>query len=75
MKEVIMEASTAIVRRTADVGGRSEKRSRTVYDNVTMQFDRAANLMKLDENIRRTAAYIVVLSHLERIYKERGIFP
>ncbi len=23
----------------------------------------------------RTAAYIVALSHLEAIYKERGIFP
>jgi glutamate dehydrogenase (NAD(P)+) len=56
MKEVVMEASTAAVRRTADVGGRTEEEPRTVYDNVNMQFDRAANLMKLDKNIRKILA-------------------
>jgi len=55
MKEVVMEASTATVRRTAD-GGRTEKKPRTVYDNVNMQFDRAADLMKLDKNIRKILA-------------------
>jgi hypothetical protein len=74
-EESIMEASTVAIRRTADVGGRAEKKPRTVYDNINVQFDRAANLVKLDENIRCTAAYIVALSHLERVYKERCIFP
>jgi glutamate dehydrogenase (NAD(P)+) len=56
MKEVVMEASTAEVKHTKDVEGKTEKRPRTVYGNVTMQFDRAANLMKLDENIRKILA-------------------
>src|SRR5512137_1682372 len=32
------------------------QQSRTVYDNVTTQFDRAADLMRLDPSIRRILA-------------------
>jgi glutamate dehydrogenase (NAD(P)+) len=56
MKEVVMEASTAEVKHTEDVEGKTEKKPGTVYDNVNMQFERAADLMGLDENIRKILA-------------------
>jgi glutamate dehydrogenase (NAD(P)+) len=56
MKEVIMKASPADIDRTPGLKERTEKKQASVYDNVTRQFDKAADLMKLDENIRKILA-------------------
>ena len=48
-----MKASVAETDRTSSVAEQAGKKRRTVYDNVTEQFDKAADLMKLDGNIRK----------------------
>jgi len=56
MKEVNMKASPADIDRTRGLKERTERKQASVYDNVTRQFDKAADLMKLDENIRKILA-------------------
>lgn len=42
---------------------------------IITAYKRVCETTKLHNTDWRTAAYIVALSHLERLYKERGIFP
>ena len=51
-----MKASPADIDRTTGLKEITEKKRRSVYDNVTMQFNKAADLMKLDDNIRKILA-------------------
>ncbi len=49
-----MSVTTAVARsRRVRASGGGEGRERSVYDDVTIQFNRAADLMKLDPNIRK----------------------
>ncbi len=50
------------------VDGKLRKKMRSAYERVA----RAASELQVD---RRTAAYVVALSRLEKDYQERGIFP
>jgi glutamate dehydrogenase (NAD(P)+) len=56
MKEVIMKASVADTDRKISAEECAGKKRRSVYDNVTEQFEKAADLMKLDGNIRKILA-------------------
>ncbi|UCB51841.1 MAG: Glu/Leu/Phe/Val dehydrogenase [Candidatus Zixiibacteriota bacterium] len=51
-----MKASPADIDRTAAVEEIPTRKSESVYDNVTRQFDKAADMVKLDENIRKILA-------------------
>ncbi len=51
-----MNASVAGADRASSVDEQTAKKRRTVYDNVTDQFDKAADLMKLDKDIRKILA-------------------
>jgi len=51
-----MKASPADIDRTVGLKERAESKQTSVYDNVTRQFDKAADLVKLDENIRKILA-------------------
>jgi glutamate dehydrogenase (NAD(P)+) len=51
-----MKASPAEINRTAPVQKIAARKKESVYDNVTRQFDKAADMVKLDENIRKILA-------------------
>ncbi len=51
-----MKASPTDIDRTTGLKEITRKKRRSVYDNVTMQFNKAADLMKLDDNIRKILA-------------------
>jgi glutamate dehydrogenase (NAD(P)+) len=51
-----MKASPAEINRTAGVQQTAKRKKESVYDNVTRQFDKAADMVKLDENIRKILA-------------------
>lgn len=46
-----------------------------LYRKITSAYERVRDNAKEYKTDWRTAAYIVALSHLETVYKERGIFP
>jgi glutamate dehydrogenase (NAD(P)+) len=46
-----------------------------LYKKITNAYGRVREMAKKHKTDRRTAAYIVALSRLETVYKERGIFP
>ena len=46
-----------------------------LYRKITSAYERVRDTAKEYKTDWRTAAYIVALSHLETVYKERGIFP
>lgn len=46
-----------------------------LYRKITSAYERVRDTAKEYKTDWRTAAYIVALSHLEKVYKERGIFP
>jgi glutamate dehydrogenase (NAD(P)+) len=48
-----MKASPADIERTLEVKEIAKKKRPSVYENVAKQFDKAANLMNLDSNIRK----------------------
>ena len=51
-----MKASPTDINRTSVLAERTERKQASVYDNVTRQFDKAADLVKLDSNIRKILA-------------------
>jgi glutamate dehydrogenase (NAD(P)+) len=52
-----------------------EEVDRKLHAKITAAYDRVRDVARLRSVSWRTAAYIVALSHLEAVYKERGIFP
>lgn len=48
---------------------------RKLHTKITEAYDRVRDTARQRQVDWRTAAYIVALSHLELVYKERGIFP
>jgi glutamate dehydrogenase (NAD(P)+) len=46
-----------------------------LHAKITAAYDRTRDMARQRQVDWRTAAYIVALSHLEAVYKERGIFP
>lgn len=52
-----------------------EKVDRKLHAKITDAYDRVREVARVRGVDWRTAAYIVALSHLEGVYKERGIFP
>jgi glutamate dehydrogenase (NAD(P)+) len=48
---------------------------RKLHKKIVSAYGRVRNAAKQYQTDWRTAAYIVALAHLERVYKERGIFP
>jgi glutamate dehydrogenase (NAD(P)+) len=48
---------------------------RKLHAKITAAYDRTRDMARQRQVDWRTAAYIVALSHLEAVYKERGIFP
>jgi glutamate dehydrogenase (NAD(P)+) len=46
-----------------------------LHAKITAAYDRVRDTARQRQVDWRTAAYIVALSHLETVYKERGIFP
>jgi len=46
-----------------------------LHAKITAAYDRMRDTARQRQVDWRTAAYIVALSHLEAVYKERGIFP
>jgi glutamate dehydrogenase (NAD(P)+) len=46
-----------------------------LYKRITKAYARVRETAKKHNTDWRTAAYIVALSRLETVYKERGIFP
>ncbi len=48
---------------------------RKLHAKITAAYDRMLDTARQRQVDWRTAAYIVALSHLEAVYKERGIFP
>jgi glutamate dehydrogenase (NAD(P)+) len=48
---------------------------RKLHAKITAAYDRTRDTARQRQVDWRTAAYIVALSHLETVYKERGIFP
>jgi glutamate dehydrogenase (NAD(P)+) len=48
---------------------------RKLHAKITAAYDRTRDTARQRQVDWRTAAYIVALSHLEAVYKERGIFP
>lgn len=52
-----------------------EEVDRKLHAKITAAYDRVRDVARRREVDWRTAAYIVALSHLEAVYKERGIFP
>jgi glutamate dehydrogenase (NAD(P)+) len=48
---------------------------RKLHSKITAAYDRTRDTARQRQVDWRTAAYIVALSHLEAVYKERGIFP
>ncbi len=51
-----MKASPADINRTPVLEERAGRKQASVYNNVVRQFDKAADLMKLDDNIRKILA-------------------
>ena len=51
-----MKVSPTNINRTPVLEERTERKQTSVYDNVTKQFDKAADLVNLDENIRKILA-------------------
>ena len=51
-----MKASPADIDRKAGVQQTAKRKKESVYDNVTRQFDKAADMVKLDENTRKILA-------------------
>jgi len=52
-----------------------EEVDRKLQAKITAAYDRVRDMAQRRNVDWRTAAYIVALSHLEAVYKERGIFP
>jgi glutamate dehydrogenase (NAD(P)+) len=48
---------------------------RKLHAKITAAYDLTRDMARQRQVDWRTAAYIVALSHLEAVYKERGIFP
>jgi glutamate dehydrogenase (NAD(P)+) len=48
---------------------------RKLHAKISAAYDRTRDTARQRQVDWRTAAYIVALSHLETVYKERGIFP
>ena len=48
---------------------------RKLHAKITAAYDRTRDTARQRQVDWRTAAYIVALTHLEAVYKERGIFP
>jgi glutamate dehydrogenase (NAD(P)+) len=48
---------------------------RKLHAKITAAYDRTRDTARQRQVDWRTAAYIVALTHLETVYKERGIFP
>jgi len=48
---------------------------RKLHAKITGAYDRVRDMARQRQVDWRTAAYIVALTHLEAVYKERGIFP
>jgi len=48
---------------------------RKLHAKITAAYDRTRDTARQRRVDWRTAAYIVALSHLETVYKQRGIFP
>jgi glutamate dehydrogenase (NAD(P)+) len=46
-----------------------------LHKKIVAAYERVRDVARRMKTDWRTAAYIVALSHLERVYKERGIFP
>ncbi|MCK4595630.1 hypothetical protein KAT73_02520 [candidate division WOR-3 bacterium] len=46
-----------------------------MYKKIVTAYKRVRDTAKKYNTDWRTAAYIAALSHLETVYKERGIFP
>ncbi len=46
-----------------------------LHKKIVSAYRRVSDAAKKHDTDWRTAAYIVALSDLERVYKERGIFP
>jgi glutamate dehydrogenase (NAD(P)+) len=52
-----------------------EEVDRKLHAKITAAYGRVRDLARLKGVDWPTAAYMVTLSHLEAVYKERGIFP
>jgi glutamate dehydrogenase (NAD(P)+) len=52
-----------------------EEVDRKLYRRIRAAYERVRRAAKSNEVDMRTAAYIVALERLEKVYKERGIFP
>jgi glutamate dehydrogenase (NAD(P)+) len=52
-----------------------EEVDRKLHAKITAAYDRTRDTARQRQVDWRTAAYIVALSHLETVYKQRGIFP
>jgi glutamate dehydrogenase (NAD(P)+) len=48
---------------------------RKLHAKITTAYDRVRDTARQRQVDWRTAVYIVALTHLETVYKERGIFP
>ena len=46
-----------------------------LYKKMISAYERVRDATQAHDTDRRTAAYIIALSRLEKVYKERGIFP
>jgi glutamate dehydrogenase (NAD(P)+) len=52
-----------------------EEVDRKLHAKISAAYDRARDTARQRQVDWRTAAYVVALSHLETVYKQRGIFP
>ncbi len=52
-----------------------EEVDRKLQNKIIAAYERVRDMARLHEVDWRTAAYIVAISHLESVYKERGLFP
>jgi glutamate dehydrogenase (NAD(P)+) len=52
-----------------------EEVDKKLHAKITAAYDRTRDMARQRQVDWRTAAYIVALTHLETVYKERGIFP
>lgn len=52
-----------------------EEVDRKLHAKITAAYERTRDTARQRQADWRTAAYIVALTHLEAVYKERGIFP
>lgn len=52
-----------------------EEVDRKLMKKMTRAYKRVSDTAKAYHTDLRTAAYIVALNHIEKVYKERGIFP